>query len=196
MGERIAEIARKTNETDITLSLKLDGEGRNSIETDIGFFSHMMELFARHSLCDLEVKAEGDTEVDYHHTVEDIGLVLGEAVQEALGDKKGIRRYGFASVPMDEALTQTSIDLGGRPYLSFTCSIENEKVGEFDTELCRDFFQAVATSGKMNIHITTSGGQNSHHIIESVFKSFARALREAVSYDAHERGVPSTKGTL
>ena len=196
MGERIAEISRKTNETDISLSINLDGEGKNSIEMDIGFFSHMMELFTRHSLCDLEIKAKGDTEVDYHHTVEDVGLVLGDGILKALGDKKGIKRYGFASIPMDEAISQTSVDLGGRPYLVFECNIETEKVGEFDTELCRDFFQAVATAAKMNIHITTKGGQNSHHIIESVFKSFARALREAVSYDARETDVPSTKGTL
>lgn len=196
MGERTAELSRKTKETDISLRIDLDGKGNSSIETDIGFFSHMMELLARHSLCDVELKAEGDTEVDFHHTVEDTGLVLGEALCDALGSKQGIRRFGFASIPMDEALTQTSIDLGGRPSLSFECAIDNEKVGEFDTELCRDFFQAVANAGSMNIHIRTDGGQNTHHIIESVFKSFARALREAVSCDPRETGVPSTKGTL
>jgi imidazoleglycerol-phosphate dehydratase len=196
MGERTATLSRETKETCITLSINLDGKGESSIDTGIGFFSHMMELFAKHGLFDVEIRAEGDTEVDYHHTVEDIGLVLGQAVFEALGDKKGIRRYGFASVPMDEALSQTTIDLGGRPHLSFQCGIENEKVGEFDTELCREFFQAVAAEGKMNIHIDTAGGTNTHHIIESVFKSFARALRQAVSCDARETGIPSTKGTL
>lgn len=196
MGKRTAEITRKTNETDITLSLDLDGSGKGEIETDIGFFKHMIKLLAKHSLCDITLKATGDTDVDFHHTVEDAGLVLGEAILKALGDKKGIKRYGNASIPMDDALTQTTIDLGGRPYLSFECDIKNEKVGEFDTELCRDFFQAVATAGMMNIHSKTSGGTNTHHIIESVFKSFARALREAVSYDERETGIPSTKGIL
>ena len=196
MPERKASISRKTKETDISLAIDLDGTGKSDIKTSIGFFSHMMELFTRHSLCNTALSAEGDTEVDYHHTVEDVGLVLGEAVEKALGDKKGITRYGFASVPMDEALCQTSIDLGGRPHMSFTCDMPTDKVGEFDTELCRDFFQAVATAGKMNIHITASGGQNTHHVIESVFKSFARALRQAVAPDSRETGVPSTKGVL
>ncbi len=196
MSDRKADLTRKTNETDISMSVSVDGTGTSEINTEIGFFSHMMELLAKHSLVDISLTAKGDTEVDYHHTVEDVGLVLGELLLDALGDKKGITRYGFASIPMDESLSQVSLDLGGRPYLSFSCEIENEKVGEFDTELCRDFFQAVATAGKMNIHISGSGGGNTHHIIESVFKAFARALRQAVTPDARETGVPSTKGVL
>jgi len=194
--KRTAEISRKTRETDVHLEINLDGTGTADISTPVGFFSHMMDLFSRHSLCDVKLEAAGDTEVDYHHTVEDVGLVLGEAILRALGDKKGIRRYGFASVPMDEALTQTSIDLGGRPHLHFEAEMRRGKVGEFDTELCRDFFQAVATAGKMNIFMVTAAGENTHHMIESMFKSFARALREAVSIDPREKGVPSTKGVL
>jgi len=193
---RTAETARKTRETDITLRLNLDGSGKAVLDTGIGFFEHMLDLFTCHSLCDITLTARGDTRVDLHHTVEDVGLVLGETLQKALGDKRGIKRYGFASVPMDEALTQTTVDLGGRPHLAFSCAIPAAKTGEFDTELCRDFFQAVATAGKMNIHVTSQGGINSHHIIESVFKSFARALREAVATDGREGGVPSTKGVL
>ena len=196
MTERSASINRSTRETQISLSLHLDGTGKSTISTPIGFLSHMLELFSKHSLCDIEINAQGDTDVDFHHTVEDIGIVLGEAITKALGDKRSIKRYGFASIPMDEALTQTSIDLGGRPFLAFNCTIPQPKVGEFDTELARDFFQAVSNSASMNIHIHSSGGLNSHHIIESVFKSFARAIRDAIRIDPRETDIPSTKGIL
>ena len=193
---REASIKRKTNETDIELSLCLDGTGKCEIDTGCGFLNHMLELFARHGRMDLEVKCIGDTHVDYHHTVEDVGLVLGQALNKALGDRKGIVRYGFSSVPMDEALCETSIDLGGRPFLVFSSGKKHLMVRDFEVKLIEEFFRALSVEGRMNIHLREIYGDETHHVCEGVFKSFARALRQAVSSDPREKGVPSSKGVL
>ncbi|MDE6915208.1 MAG: imidazoleglycerol-phosphate dehydratase HisB, partial [Lachnospiraceae bacterium] len=180
----------------IHMVLTLDGEGSASVETGIGFFDHMLDGFARHGFFDLDVRIAGDLHVDGHHTVEDAGIVLGTAIREAVGDKKGIRRYGYFILPMDDALALCAVDLCGRPYLQFDCSFPNEMVGGLDTSLVREFFYAVSYSAAMNIHIKMISGENSHHMIEAIFKAFAKALDEAVSVDRRIRDVLSTKGSL
>ena len=194
--ERKAEIRRKTNETDITLRIAIDGSGKACADTGIGFFNHMLLLFARHGLFDLYVKASGDLDVDGHHTVEDTGIALGQALKEALGDKKSIKRYGASYVPMDEALAMVALDLSGRPFLVFEAGFTNERVGEMSTELVEEFFRAVACNAGINLHIKVFYGSNNHHIIEAVFKAFGRALDEATRTDERIEGVMSTKGTL
>ncbi len=194
---RIAEINRKTNETDIKLTLNLDGNGNSKIDTGCGFLDHMLTLFARHSRIDLDVICVGDTNIDYHHTVEDVAIVLGEAVKNALADMKGIRRYGNSIVPMDESLIFTVIDISGRSYLAYSLDIPAAKVGDFDTELTEEFFAAFVRKSGITLHIKKLDGKNSHHIIEGTFKSFARALSDAVSINplfADE--IPSTKGVI
>ena len=193
---RKAEIARETRETQIELSLDLDGSGEGTIDTGIGFFNHMLELFKKHALVDLTVKAKGDIDVDYHHTVEDVGLVLGQALNKALGDRKGIVRYGFSSVPMDEALCETSIDLGGRPFLVFSSGKKHMMVRDFEVKLIEEFFRALSVEGRMNIHLREIYGDETHHVCEGIFKSFARALRQAAGNDPREKGVPSSKGII
>ena len=193
---RRAEVSRKTKETQITLRLDLDGEGRGDVESPIGFLNHMLALLARHASINLAVKAAGDTDVDPHHTVEDIGICLGQALAEALGPKEGIARFGCAAVPMDEALAQVSLDLSGRPFLVYQVEFPGERVGEFETELVRDFLQAFATHAKMTLHVRVPYGSNDHHIAEAVFKALARALRVAVARDPRVTGTPSTKGVL
>ena len=193
---RTAEIERNTKETKIRLALNLDGSGAGEIDTGIGFFNHMLELLKKHALVDLTVKATGDLDVDYHHTVEDVGLVLGQALNKALGDRRGITRYGFASVPMDEALCETSIDLGGRPFLVFVSGKKHLMVRDFEVKLLEEFFRAVSVEGRLNIHLREIYGDETHHVCEGLFKSFARALRQAVADDPRETGVPSSKGVL
>ena len=193
---RTAEIERNTKETKIKLALNLDGSGAGEIDTGIGFFNHMLELLKKHALVDLTVKAVGDLDVDYHHTVEDVGLVLGQALNKALGERRGITRYGFASVPMDEALCETSIDLGGRPFLVFSSGKKHRMVRDFEVKLLEEFFRAVSVEGRLNIHLREIYGDEAHHVCEGLFKSFARALRQAVSADPRETGVPSSKGVL
>ena len=193
---RSAEVSRKTKETQITLRLDLDGRGGADVESPIGFLNHMLALLARHASIDLAVKAAGDTDVDPHHTVEDIGICLGQALAEALGSKEGIARFGCAAVPMDEALAQVSLDLSGRPFLVYQVEFPGERVGEFETELVRDFLQAFATHAKMTLHVRVPYGSNDHHIAEAVFKALARALRAAVARDPRVSGMPSTKGVL
>ena len=194
--ERIAEKNRKTKETDINLKLNLDGAGKSEIHTGIGFFDHMLEGFAKHGLFDLKCTVDGDLYVDGHHTVEDTGIVLGEAIKEAVGDKKGMKRYGFFILPMDDALALCAIDICGRPYLNFECDFTVHNVGGLDTELIREFFCAVSYSAGMNLHIKLLSGINNHHIAEAVFKAFAKALDQAVSMDERIEGVLSTKGSL
>lgn len=191
-----SEIKRKTKETDIALSLQLYGTGKSRIETGIGFFDHMLEGFAKHGFFDLTCKVEGDLIVDGHHTVEDTGIVLGEAIKEAIGDKKGIKRFGSFILPMDDALALCAVDLSGRPYLSFECEFEAERVGYLDTQLVREFFYAVSYSAGMNLHLKMLSGHNDHHKIEAMFKAFAKALDQAVSRDERIKEVLSTKGTL
>lgn len=196
MTTRTSTISRKTTETDISVRVNLDGMGKYQVETGIGFLNHMLELFSKHSLIDLTVKAKGDLKVDEHHTVEDIGVCLGEALRKALGEKQGIERYGFL-LPMDEALTEVAIDLAGRPYLVWNVSFKRERIGDMPTELFEDFFKALSDNLQANIHINVRYGKNEHHIAESIFKSFARALRFAVSRDKRTKGLlPSTKGKL
>lgn len=193
---RSAEIERNTKETKIKLSLNLDGEGQGTINTGIGFFNHMLELLKKHALIDLSVTCDGDLDVDYHHTVEDVGLVLGQALNKSLGERKGITRYGFASVPMDEALCETSIDLGGRPFLVFSSDKKHLMVRDFEVKLLEEFFRSVSVEGRLNIHMREIYGDETHHVCEGIFKSFARALRQAVANDPREKGVPSSKGVL
>ena len=194
---RSAVIERKTNETDIRLCLELDGSGKSSIDSGCGFLDHMLTLLAVHGRFDLELKCKGDTYVDYHHTVEDIGIALGEAFAKALGDKKGIARYGDNIIPMDEALILSSVDFSGRDYLGYRLSIPTEKVGDFDTELCEEFWLGFVRKAGCALHIVQFSGRNSHHIIEGAFKSVARSLRDAVSVDPRFLDeVPSTKGVL
>jgi len=194
--QRRAEIQRKTAETAIALKLELDGTGRAEIDTGIPFFDHMLTLFAVHSLCDLEITARGDLEVDDHHTVEDVGISFGQAIREAAGDKKGICRYGEATVPMDEALARVVLDLSGRAYLSYAVSIPSERLGDMATENVKEFFRAVANQSGMNIHIDCLRGDNSHHIVEAIFKAFARAFKAAVSIEPRVKDVWSSKGKL
>ncbi|MBQ3661252.1 MAG: imidazoleglycerol-phosphate dehydratase HisB [Firmicutes bacterium] len=194
---RKAEIKRKTAETDIVLTLDLDGTGKSDIDSGVGFLDHMLTLFAKHGRFDLQLACKGDTQVDDHHSVEDIGICLGEAFAKALGDKAGIRRYGSMLLPMDEALVLSSLDISGRAHLSYTASIRARKVGTFDTELAEEFWEAFVRSAKITLHIRQLAGRNAHHIIEGMFKSVARALREAVSIDPALAGeIPSTKGVL
>lgn len=193
---RSASVSRKTKETEISAELDLDGSGSSEIETGMPFFNHMLEIFARHGLFDIKLKAKGDLQVDYHHTVEDAGLVLGQAFKEALGDKQGIKRFGEASVPLDEALSQVVVDLSGRPYLSYNVKIRPGRVGDFDTDLPHEFFQAFVNQLGMNLHIHVSQGDNPHHIIEACFKALARALEGATRIDPRIQGVLSTKGSL
>ncbi len=194
--ERKAEITRKTKETDISVTLNLDGRGKSNVNTGIGFFDHMLEGFARHGFFDLDMTVKGDLKVDGHHSVEDAGIVLGTAIKEALGDKSGIKRYGSCILPMDDALALCAVDLCGRPYFVFECSFTAEKVGDLDTELVREFFYALSYSGGMNLHIRMFSGINSHHMIEAIFKAFSKALDEAVGKDARITDVLSTKGSL
>lgn len=190
------KVERNTAETEIVVSLNLAGSGKGEINTGIGFFDHMLELFRKHSLADLSISAKGDLDVDYHHTVEDTGLVLGKAIDRALGERCGITRYGFASIPMDEALCEASIDLGGRPFLTMQCSAKHEKIRDFEVKLIEEFFRALSVEGRMNIHLRQIAGDEPHHICEGFFKAFARALRQAVSPDPRESGVPSSKGVI
>ncbi len=193
---RKAEIKRKTNETDIILDLSLDGSGKYDVNTGIGFFDHMLEGFARHGIFDLKVNCKGDLNVDTHHSAEDVGIVLGEAIKEAVGDKKGIKRYGYFILPMDEALCLCAIDLSGRPYFVFDAQFSADKIGELDSQMIREFFYAVSYSAGMNLHIRMLSGSNDHHIAEAMFKAFAKSLREAVSFDERIEDVLSTKGSL
>lgn len=193
---RQAEIKRKTTETDIALSLVIDGKGEADVDTGIGFFDHMLISFAKHGLFDLNLKVQGDLIVDCHHTIEDVGIVLGEAVKKAVGDKKAIRRYGDIILPMDEALILCAIDLSGRPYLVFDGSFTSDSVGYMDTQMVKEFFYAVSYSAGMNLHIKQLSGENDHHIIEGMFKAFAKALDEATMKDTRIKTVLSTKGSL
>ena len=194
--DRMSKISRKTTETTIKTKLNVDGRGSYKIDTPVHFLNHMLELFARHGLFDLDVEAAGDTQIDFHHTVEDIGICLGKAFQKALGNREGIVRYGHATVPMDETLAQASIDISGRPFLVFRADIPKGKVGEFDLELAEEFFRAFANHLQANLHINLIYGGNLHHIVEAIFKATARALDQATSLDPRSRNIPSTKGTL
>lgn len=196
MSERIAVVERNTKETKISLWLNLDGSGKAQVDTGIGFFDHMLYSFSRHGFFDLDLKAEGDLYVDCHHTIEDVGIVLGQAIGKALGDKKSIRRYGSFFLPMDETLILCSMDLSGRPYFSFDLPFTVERVGEYDTEMVREFFYAVSYSCGMNLHFKYFNGSNNHHLIEAAYKAFAKALDEATSIDGRIQGVLSTKGSL
>ena len=193
---RKATVKRNTKETKISLSLDLDGSGKGTIDTGIGFFNHMLELLKKHALIDLTVKADGDLDVDYHHTVEDVGLVFGQALNQARGDRKGITRYGFASIPMDEALCETSIDLGGRPFVVFVSGKKHMMIRDFEVKLLEEFFRAVSVEGRLNIHLREIYGDEAHHVCEGIFKSFARALRQAAAKDPREKGIPSSKGKI
>ena len=193
---RNAEINRKTKETNIKLVLEIDGTGANDIKTGIGFFDHMLEGFSKHGFFDMILKTDGDLEVDGHHTVEDTGIVLGKAIKEAIGDKKGIKRYGYFILPMDDALAMCAVDLCGRPYFEFDCSFPTERIGCLDTELIREFFYAVSYSAGMNLHIKMLSGVNSHHMAEAMFKAFGKALDEATQKDTRITDVLSTKGCL
>lgn len=193
---RSVTVERKTKETDITMTLNLDGTGKSEIDTGIGFFDHMLEGFSKHGFFDLECKIKGDLNVDGHHTVEDAGIVLGEAIKQAIGDKKGMTRYGYFILPMDDALALCAIDLCGRPYLNFECEFTVPRVGYLDTELIKEFFYAVSYSAGMNLHIKMLAGTNNHHMIEAMFKAFAKALDQATSMDLRITDVLSTKGSL
>ena len=193
---RVATVARKTKETDIRLTLALDGSGRSEVRTGVAFLDHMLELLARHGFFDLTVQASGDLHVDYHHTVEDVGLVLGQAIRQALGEKTGIRRFGEATVPLDEALVQTVVDLSGRPFFVYDVTIAQQKIGQFDVELIHDFLLALVNQAGMNLHVRMLSGRNPHHIVEATFKGLARALDAATQREARLVGVLSTKGTL
>lgn len=193
---RKASISRKTNETDINVKIDLDGNGNYKIDTGIGFFDHMLCLMSRHGFIDMEVNAKGDLYVDSHHTIEDIGIVIGKCIQSALGDKAQIKRYGTIFLPMDEALCMVSMDISGRPYLVFDANFNTEKVGQMDTEMVEEFFRAVAFNAGITLHIKVLYGSNSHHMIEAIFKAFGRTLREAAGHDEKIKGVMSTKGML
>ena len=194
---RTATVARETKETSISVTVALDGTGRSACATGVGFFDHMLDQLARHSLIDMEIKAEGDLHIDDHHTVEDTGIALGQAIRQALGDRAGITRYAGAMLPMDETLSRAVIDVSGRPFLVFRSEFPREKIGTFDTELVREFFQAFAMNAGITLHIETFYGANAHHIAESCFKAVARALKAAIAIDPRQEGaIPSTKGTL
>lgn len=193
---RTATLTRTTRETDIAVTLNLDGAGVCRVATGIGFLDHMLELFARHALIDLEVKASGDIDVDYHHTVEDVGLVIGSCINAALGERRGIRRYGFFQLPMDEALCDVALDLGGRPFLVFASAMKHMQVRDFEVKLLEEFFRALTVEGRMNLHLRQIYGDEAHHVCEAMFKGFARALRMAVEADPRETGIPSSKGKI
>lgn len=193
---RTSTITRTTKETDINLTINMDGAGKSNIDTGIGFFNHMLDGFARHGFFDVNLSVKGDLQVDGHHTVEDVGIVLGNAIKEAIGDKKGMKRYGSFILPMDDALALCAIDLCGRPYFEFDCTFTEDRVGELDTELVREFFYAISYAAGMNLHIKMLSGINNHHMIEAIFKAFAKALDEATSMDSRIADVLSTKGSL
>ena len=193
---RLGRVERKTRETDIALTLNLDGEGRSRIRTGIGFLDHMLTSLATHSRVDLDVRCKGDLHVDAHHSVEDVGIALGQALRQALGDKKGIVRFGYAYVPLDEALTRAVVDLSGRPWLHFGVQFRAQRVGDLPTELFEDFFWALVDHGRFNLHLDVVRGRNAHHVAETLFKATARALATAVARDARVKGVPSTKGSM
>ena len=195
--ERKTEIKRNTSETKIEVELNLDGKGTYDISTGNGFFDHMMELFSKHGLFDLKILCEGDTHIDMHHSVEDIGICLGKAFDKCVGDKTGIKRYGLCELPMDESLAKVVVDMGGRPFLVFNADIQRESINGFDVELAEEFFRAVSVNGRMNIHVDLLRGENAHHSLEAIFKAFAKALDQATSQDERSRGnIPSTKGCL
>jgi imidazoleglycerol-phosphate dehydratase len=197
VSQRTAEIIRKTRETEIRLTINLDGAGRAEVKTGVGFFDHMLELLAKHALFDLTVDCDGDLHVDAHHTTEDVGLCLGQAIDRALGDRAGIRRYGHCVLPMDESLVTSAIDLGGRPFFAWDAPMPAPKVGDFDSELVAEFWRAVAVQGRMNLHILLHRGENTHHVSEAIFKGMARSLRDACERDPRMEGmIPSTKGAL
>lgn len=196
MPTRQGEVHRKTRETDILIQVKIDGRGVASIRTGIAFLDHMLELLGRHGLLDLHIQAQGDLTVDHHHTVEDLGLTLGSALDQALGDRQGIGRYGWAMVPMDDALSRVAVDLGGRPWLVWRVSLRHRRIRNFDLRLVREFFQALVVQARMNLHIEVPYGEEPHHTYEAIFKGVGRALRQACARDPRERGVPSTKGVL
>jgi imidazoleglycerol-phosphate dehydratase len=193
---RTSQIHRTTGETDVQLSLDLDGSGAGACATGVGFFDHLLDAVARHGLLDLDVKVDGDLETGPHHTVEDTGIALGEAVDEALGDRAGIRRFGHAVVPMDEARASAAVDVSGRPFVSFEAAFPAARVGDFDTDLTEEFLRAVANAAKLTLHVRVEAGTNAHHMVEAAFKAFARALRAGVELDDRVEGVPSTKGVL
>lgn len=196
MTERQASAERKTSETYVSVNLLIDGSGQSKVDTGVPFMDHMLDLFIRHGLFDGEIKADGDTHIDDHHTTEDVGIVLGQVVREALGDKKGIKRYGNAFIPMDDALAQVVIDVSNRPHLEFRAEFPKEKVGNFDVELVHEFLWKFALESRMNVHVVVHYGHNTHHMIEAIFKALARALDEATQIDPRVTGVPSTKGSL
>ncbi len=196
MAERIAKVNRKTKETDISIELSLDGTGKADISTGIGFLDHMLDSFARHGLFDLTVKAVGDLEVDSHHLIEDTGIVLGEAIRQAVGDKKGINRYGFFTLPMDEALVLSAVDLSGRPYLVFDVEFSTQTMGDYDTQMVKEFFYALSYSAGMNLHLKQFSGSNDHHICEACYKAFSKALCAAVAVNPRIEDVLSTKGKI
>lgn len=196
MSERTAKITRETKETKISIDLNIDGKGTGRINSGVDFFNHMLEGFSKHGFFDLQLECNGDTNVDCHHTIEDCGIVLGNAIKEAIGDKKGIKRYGSSILPMDETLVMCAIDLSGRPYLSFDADFTVERVGSMDTEMVKEFFYAISYSAGMNLHIKVLTPGNNHHMIEAMFKAFARALDEATSYDSRISDILSTKGSL
>ncbi|HLN63331.1 MAG TPA: imidazoleglycerol-phosphate dehydratase HisB [Symbiobacteriaceae bacterium] len=193
---RVGSVARQTRETDVAVTWDLDGTGKASIATGVPFFDHMLDQIARHGICDLTVKTVGDTQIDDHHTVEDTGIVLGQALRQALGEAKGIRRYGSTFIPFDETLAFAAIDVSGRPFLVFEAEFPKAKVGTFDSELVQEFFRALALNAGITLHLKVHYGQNTHHMIEGLFKAFARALYDATTVDPRVTGVPSTKGTL
>lgn len=196
MGTRTASITRKTNETQIAIDFDLDGTGQVTVNTGVPFMDHMLDLFMKHGLYDGKIEANGDVEIDDHHTTEDLGIVLGQVVRQALGDKKGIKRYGHAFVPMDDALAQVYVDCSDRPHLEFRATLPAQKVGTFDTELVHEFLWKFALEARMNVHVIVPYGHNTHHIIEAIFKALARAIDDAVQIDPRVQGVPSTKGLL
>ncbi|MEL3889298.1 imidazoleglycerol-phosphate dehydratase HisB [Ferrovibrio sp. MS7] len=197
MAERKASVARKTKETEIAVSLNLDGTGKYAVSTGVGFLDHMLEQLSRHSLIDLEVKAKGDTHIDFHHITEDTGIAIGQCVAQALGDRAGIQRYGEATIPMDETLTRVALDASNRPYLIWKVAFTRPKLGDFDTELFKEWFQAFAQNAGLTLHVENLYGENNHHIVESCYKALARALRQAISADPRSpHAIPSTKGTL
>ncbi len=194
---RSATVARRTAETDIAVTLSLDGAGTSEVDTGIGFLDHMLTAFARHAMLDLVVRAKGDLHIDFHHTTEDVGIVLGQALARAVGDKRGVRRYGQSLLPMDEALVEAALDLSGRPFLAWDVAFERDKIGPMDTELFEEFFRAFAMNGLLTLHVTRRAGRNAHHVAEAAFKAVARALRMAVEADPRAEGaIPSTKGSL
>lgn len=196
MSDRTATIERKTGETDVRLTLNLDGTGAGERSTGVGFLDHMLDLLARHGRLDLDVAATGDLQTGAHHTVEDVGICIGQALDRALGERRGIYRYGTATIPMDEALATAALDISGRAFLAWEAALPPGAIGNFDHELAEEFFRAVSSNAKLTLHLTVDAGTNVHHIVEAIFKAFARALRAAVAIDPDESGVPSTKGTL